>query len=148
MGFRLDRGILLAVFFLIGLGLVHGRLGHLSRAVEAFEKALSLEPLSEEAHCNLAHCHALLGDLARAEHHGKEAMRLDPTCPHVHRHLAVGYLLAGQPRRSLDAWRAVEAREAEHPELAVGRARAYVALRRRDEARQAFVAALPGKKHL
>lgn len=128
----------------IGLGLAHGRIGQIERAVAAFERALALEPKSEEAHCNLTHCHALRGDLSRALAHAREAARLDATCPHLHRHLAVAHLLAGRPREALEAWRNVEAREPDYPELSVGRGRAYVALHRLGEARTAFLRGLEG----
>lgn len=128
----------------IGLGLVHGRLGQIERAVGAFERALELEPEAEEAHCNLTHCHALSGNLERARAHAAEARRLDPGCPHTLRHLAVGALLAERARESLDLWAQVEALEPAHPELDLGRARAWARLNRLPEARQAYLRALGG----
>jgi len=128
----------------IGLGLVHGRLGQIERAVSAFERALELEPEAEEAHCNLTHCHALSGQLEQARAHAAQARRLDPSCPHVLRHLAVGALLADRPGEALQLWAQVEALEPAHPELDLGRARAWARLNRLPEARQAYLRALGG----
>lgn len=128
----------------MGLGLCYGRLGHVEKAIAAFEAALERDPALEEAHCNLVHCHALRMDLARAEQHARQALALDPRCPHIHRHLAMAYLLDGQPERSLDAWLRVRAADALHPELDLGLARAWAAAGRRREAREAFHRALAG----
>ena len=64
--------------------------------------------------------------------------------PHAHRHLALAYLLAGQPERSLAAWRRVRERLADHPELDVGVGRALAAMERREEAARCYTRGLDG----
>lgn len=128
----------------IGLGLCYGRLGDLSRAIDAFLEAVRREPEVEEAHCNLVHCYALIQDIDKAEEHARIAVDLDPACPHTFRHLAMAYLIAGQQRQAMNAWRQVERRLPEHPELPLGLGRTYAAQEELQAAREQYLKALDG----
>jgi tetratricopeptide (TPR) repeat protein len=128
----------------VGIALCHGRLGQVDRALDALQRAVALDPEREDVHCHLVHCYALLGRLPEAESHARRARQLDPSCPHVHRHLALAYLLADRPAAALACWDRVLARDPEHAEAPLGRARCLAALERRVEARALFVKALSG----
>ena len=93
------------------LGIVHLRKGNPEKALEAFRKALALDPNFALAHLNVGA--ALMemhfsspqpARLAEAIGHLKKATELDPSMNLAFRGLATAYQEAGQPDEALAAW--------------------------------------------
>jgi len=93
------------------LGIVHLRKGNPEKALEAFQKALALDPNFALAHLNVGA--ALMemhfaspqpARLAEAIVHLKKAAELDPSKTLAFRGLATAYQEAGRPDEALAAW--------------------------------------------
>ena len=75
------------------------------RAIEAYEKALALEPELADAHVNIGRLLHMAGERGRAEPHYREAVRQDPDDPTPHFNLGVLLEELGRKDEALLAYR-------------------------------------------
>ena len=76
-----------------------------ARALEAYERALELDPGVVDAHVNLGRQLHMAGELGRAEPHYREAARLDPDDPTPHFNLGVLLEEVGRREEAVHAYR-------------------------------------------
>ncbi|HJQ30863.1 MAG TPA: tetratricopeptide repeat protein [Pyrinomonadaceae bacterium] len=90
------------------LGLIAQEEGEDARAVELFEKSVSVAPAFVHAHAALGAAFLKLKDYARAQAALEEAVKLDPEEPKPHYNLALLYARLKQPERAQEEMRIVE----------------------------------------
>ena len=87
------------------LGTLLRRMNETERAIDAFRRALKLEPNSMGLHYNIANALMDLGNPDEAIRHYQLALDIAPNHPDAHLHLGFAYLLKGNFRRG---WREIE----------------------------------------
>ena len=73
------------------MGDVYARAGNREKAVESFERAISLNPQYADAYHNLGHTYLLMGKLSEAKMNLKQAVAINPNLWQSYRDLAVVY---------------------------------------------------------
>src|SRR5262245_10250170 len=76
-----------------------------ARALEAYERALALDPLMADAHVNLGRVLHVAGERGRAEPHYRQAVKLDPDDPTPHFNLGVLFEEVGRKEEAVLAYR-------------------------------------------
>jgi tetratricopeptide (TPR) repeat protein len=90
-----------------GLSLIAEQLGEIDRAIEAAEKALSINPRYAEACLLAVRLYERQGQPAKAAEHCLRATELRPTWPDTHLRLGRLMDIQGRPREAADVYRKV-----------------------------------------
>ncbi|QDQ42923.1 tetratricopeptide repeat protein [Methylacidiphilum kamchatkense] len=89
-----------AYFF---LGIAYENLGHYSRAIEAYKKAIHLKKDFAKAWCNLGTCYAYVGQYAEATEAFKHALAGQPDLAKAWSNLGACYIELGQYSQAIKA---------------------------------------------
>ncbi len=100
-------------------------------AVQAYERALALDPTLGAAHTNLGAIHAAEGSWDRAELHLDAAIRCDPTSVEARCHRAAVHEARDQHEQALSLWAGLLAEVPQRPAVRAGMTRTSAAVRRR-----------------
>lgn len=77
------------------LGVSYQEEGKLRKAIEEYEKVISIEPFNVDAYNNLGMAYKDLGELERAIHYYRKAITLNPQYERAHCNLAIALYLKG-----------------------------------------------------
>ena len=77
------------------LGVSYQEEGKLRKAIEEYEKVISIEPFNVEAYNNLGMAYKDLGELDKAIDYYRQAIALDPRYERAHCNLAIAFYLKG-----------------------------------------------------
>lgn len=121
---------------LVNLGKTYRDLGNLEQALNAFRRAVILDPLSASAHNNLGNIHYRMGNCESAEYELAQAASLDPQSLSAVSQLAIALFECGQVEQSIPYFeQAMELNGAIfNPPLYTYLARGYAQQGRYDEA--------------
>ena len=121
---------------LVNLGKTYRDLGNLEQALNAFRRAVILDPVSSSAHNNLGNIHYRMGSCEQAEYELAQAANLDPQSLSAVSQLAIALFECGQVERSIPHFeQAMELNGAIfNPPLYTYLARGYAQQGRYDEA--------------
>jgi Tfp pilus assembly protein PilF len=86
------------------LGRYHQGKTHYTKAIEAYEKALTENPGHAETHNGLGVCYSVEGRHERALQHLRKAIELAPTGSHLYHNLGYAHLLRGQDQEAAAAF--------------------------------------------
>jgi tetratricopeptide (TPR) repeat protein len=100
--------------------------------------AIAAAPDRAEPYYNLAIVERRAGNEALAQARLRDAVARNTAYPEAQYELGTGYLLAMQPDRALEAYRAALAARPDYPEALFGAARAALDLGRTEEARRDY----------
>ena len=120
------------------LGLLEARRGAAAAARNAFANAIAAAPDRAEPYYNLAIVERRAGNEALAQARLRDAVARNAAYPEAQYELGTGYLLAKQPDRALEAYRAALAARPDSPEALFGAARAELDLGRTADARRDY----------
>ena len=87
------------------LGFAYGESGQTSRAIECFQKALSIDPEKTSAWYNLGLAYEESGQTSRAIECYQKALSIDPEYTSAWRNLGLCYRMAGQHQRVMEVYR-------------------------------------------
>ena len=74
------------------------------KAVEKFEKAVSLDPKMKEAHNNLGYCYRKLGKLEQSLTSYQAALEIDPNYAQAREYLGETYLAMGEMDKAIEQY--------------------------------------------
>ena len=89
------------------LGILNGRLGRMSLAIQELSRALELAPESSEARVALGLMYEMNHQMDRAIALYEDAMRLDPLNPRLYHHAARAYSAEGKEAEAIHSYQAV-----------------------------------------
>ena len=112
-----------------------------ARAVEAYERAIDLDPSVAEAHVNLGRLYHMAGETGRAEPQYREAARLDPGDPTPHFNLGVLFEEVGRREEAVHAYRQAILRDPDFADAHCNLGLLLESLGRRQEAVRHLMAA-------
>ncbi|HEY0097472.1 MAG TPA: tetratricopeptide repeat protein [Pyrinomonadaceae bacterium] len=97
------------------LGGSQARAGHISKAIESYERAITLKPEYVEANYNLADAYERLPNCQKAISHYEAAIKLDHALTHAQNNLARLYLKCGNEAQTLTALAILDQQLRQHP---------------------------------
>jgi Flp pilus assembly protein TadD len=133
----------------IGYATANSWLGKHELAQRQFNDVLSVQPENLEALSGLGYDLAWDDRFFEAEQQFKKAQLLAPDNAGIEKGLAFTYLWGKQPRQALNVLRSLESKSPDDAEILAAKGQALAALGRKDEAANAFSAALkiqPGRE--
>ncbi len=86
------------------LGVAYHESGQTSRAIECYQKALSIDPEFADAWYNLGNVHRKSGQTSRAIEYYQKALSIDPEDAEVWNSLGVAYHESGQTSRAIECY--------------------------------------------
>jgi len=78
------------------LGVIHSRLGYLSKAARHYSAALEIDPNSSDANCGLGYTFSQKGNFEKAIHHYHKALKIDADHEKAHNNLGVALVTVGK----------------------------------------------------
>jgi tetratricopeptide (TPR) repeat protein len=87
------------------IGVYYQKQGNLVKAIESYEKVLSLDPDNAEAHNNLGIIYKEQGDIDKAVEHFQRVVTLNPGMDEAHNNLGVIYYLSKDQRNAVMEYR-------------------------------------------
>ena len=102
---------------LYNIGSVYNGLGRYPEAIEAFKRAIKINPRNAEAYCNLGTVYGQLGRYTEAIDALKQAAQLRPDLAEVHYGLCVAYLMSGDKNSAIKEYEILKILDAEKANL-------------------------------
>ena len=124
------------------LGVSYQEEGKLRKAIEEYEKVISIEPFNLEAYNNLGMAYKDLGELDKAIDYYRQAIALDPRYERAHCNLAIAFYLKGDLNAAVSEARLAIALNPEDIESYNNLGLFYKESNRVHEAMEAFLKAL------
>ena len=87
------------------LGIIYAHENHFAEAIDAFERALKLQPNSARTHINLGNVYVAQNKFQLAENEFRTALKFEPANREASYNLGLVLLWARQTRESRPCWR-------------------------------------------